>query len=110
MWFEPTDPTLIRLLEWDGYGAVTHSNVFSAAPLLLISFSTVGIAFFQNWGRYLYLATVVYLLSSSLIFGYRIAPPLDSFFGGLSIAMMGAILGLAFLSPMRAMFRSKDAA
>ena len=106
----PKDPALVSLLSWDGYGALLEHNALFVAPLLLISFATVGLVFYQNWGRYLFLFTCAFVLLGSFVFGYRVAAPLDAFFGSLCGLLSGAILGLVFLSPMCNAFASDHGA
>jgi len=106
-WILPTDPSIARLLQYDGYGApfpVLHSNALYVIPLLVTLFACIGLAFFQPWGRNLFLVTVVYWLVGGLFLGYRVSSPVDMFLGGVGALIDGVILALIFWSPLRAHF------
>lgn len=100
------DPVSSRIMSVDGYGStlslgIPFLNVF---PLWAFLFATVGMFFFKNWGRYLYLALWTYGWCSTLLFGIRVILPLQGFLGMALGTLDGAILALAFLSPLRAAF------
>jgi hypothetical protein len=95
---------LTRLEAYDGYGAILHGQVFFVLPLVVGTFACVGVFFLQNWGRYLYLAGSAYLVATSLLFGYRVSTPFESFLGSLSGLLEGAILTVCFLMPYRQWF------
>ena len=100
------DPTFGKLMAYDGYGSLISSNVplLNTLPLWAFLFATVGLFFFQNWGRYLYLALWVYGWLSTLLFGIRLALPAQGFLSMALGTLDGAILALVFLSPLRAAF------
>jgi hypothetical protein len=100
----PNDPSLVRLTRYDGYGAILRGNLFFVLPLWLTLFAIVGLVFFQNWGRYLYLVSVAYSLATSLLLGYSVASPLESFLAYLAVLLEGSILTLCFLSPFASYF------
>lgn len=100
------DPTFAKLMAYDGYGSFFRFNVplLNTFPLWAFLFATVGLFFFQNWGRYLYLALWLYDWLSTLLFGIRLALPAQGFLGMALGTLDGAILALIFLSPLRAAF------
>ena len=100
----PNDPGLARLAQYDGYGAILRGNIFFVLPLWLTLFASVGLVFFQNWGRYLYAAGVAYSLATILLCGYRVSSPLDSLMGFVGALLEGTILTLCFLVPFKANF------
>ena len=103
-YFPPNDPGLARLARFDGYGALLSGNFAFVFPLWVMLFASVGLFFLQNWGRYLYLAGVAISVVAALLFGYRVASPLESFLGAIGGLLDGVILTLCFLTPLRAQF------
>lgn len=100
------DPVSSRIMSVDGYGAALSLGIpfLNTFPLWAFLFATIGMFFFRNWGRYLYLALWTYGLCSTLLFGIRVILPLQGFLGMALGTLDGAILALAFLSPLRAAF------
>jgi hypothetical protein len=100
------DPTFNKLMAYDGYGSVLSLDVpfLYSFPLWGFLIATVGMFFFQNWGRYLYLALWGYGWCSTLLFGIRLALPAQGFLSIALATLDGAILALVFLSPLRAAF------
>jgi hypothetical protein len=104
LWY--SDLNISNLLRCDGYGAIM---VFSISALYMLPlwgflFASLGMLFFQNWGRYLYLTIWVYGWLSTLFFGLRIALPAQGFINMAIGTLDGAIIALAFLSPVRNAF------
>jgi hypothetical protein len=104
---------LHKLMEFDGYGAVLSPGsvippFVSAVPMWGLVFACIGMFFFQNWARYLYLTLWMYFWCLTLIFGVRIVLPIQSFISMAIGTLDGAILALAFLSSLRAAFTSSE--
>ncbi|MEW6415171.1 MAG: hypothetical protein AB1482_07940 [Pseudomonadota bacterium] len=95
-------PHIQDLLDWGGYGSIA----FTQHPLFYLSIgaaklvSTLGLFLFLSWGRWLLLAVVAISIAMVPFSGMAVAPPLDSFVGSLVALTDGAILGLAFFSPI----------
>jgi hypothetical protein len=102
--FSSTDPAIERLLRFDGYHAIVYSNALFVIPIWLNVFAFVGLFFLQNWGRYLYLLAVASYAATSLIFGYRIDAPIESFLGQIASTLDGVILAIVFISPLKTQF------
>lgn len=100
----PTDPGVARLTQYDGYRALVHSNVLVALPLIWTLTACIGLAFFQNWGRYLYLGWVVFSIVITLAYGCRVSSPAEEFIGAIEGVVDGVIIAVAFLSPLSAQF------
>lgn len=98
-----------HLVSYAGYEGVLNAK----SPLLLGILlplpvvCAVGLFFFQNWARYLFLATnILYLLA--LLFGVSVSAPPVTLFSYLTALANGAILSLAFLSPGDSWFRRRQ--
>ncbi|HWV19046.1 MAG TPA: hypothetical protein VNZ68_10775 [Rhodocyclaceae bacterium] len=95
-------PEVSELLAWHGYGALIQLP-YPLAPLLLgfvKVMSSIGLYFLRPWGRWLLLSLLLINVSLQPFYGLTVGAPLDSFFGSLLGLLDGAILGLAFLSPI----------
>jgi hypothetical protein len=94
------------LLKYDGYGArlVLDHPIYLSLPIIADVIAAVGLAFFQNWGRYLFLALWISGLFSSLVFGVRVTPPATVFLSILQVTLTGGILAIVFISPLRQAF------
>ena len=98
------------LLALGGYGAAP----WVTEPVFYLSIgagkliASLGLILFLSWGRWLFLAIVVTSLASVPFAGIAIAPPLDSVVGYFTVLTDGAILALAFSSPIAERWR-KDA-
>ena len=101
-----SDPTFSKLMAFDGYGSLLSIDVpfLYALPLWSFLIATIGLFFFHNWGRYLFLALWVYGWCSTLVFGVRLILPIQGFLSMAGGTIDGAILALVFLSPLRAAF------
>ena len=102
--FASSDPGIVRLVQFDGSGGIIASNAFFVLPPIVLLAACIGVAFMQNWGRYLYLAWVVYSVGISFAYGYRVSSPLEEFLSATGIVLDGAILAGVFLSPLRSYF------
>lgn len=103
-------PNIQDLLDWGGYGSIALTQhplfYFSMGTAKLIS--TLGLFLFLSWGRWLLLAVVTISIALVPFSGMAVASPLDSFVGSLAALTDGAILALAFFSPISESMR-KDA-
>ena len=111
------DPRIVELLSLDGsYSSLAYSNFrlyvplpggfLFALPLWGFLFASIGLIFFQNWGRYLYLALWLGMGIGILFFGIRVSHPVQGLITFLVGALDGAILAIAFLSPLGACFEA----
>ncbi len=98
------------LLAWGGYG----SHHWTQHPLFYISIglakiiSSIGLFLLLSWGRWLLLLVVVVSVASVPFYGMAISVPLDSFVGALTGLSDGAILALAFFSPISEAMRKDE--
>jgi len=108
--WEPTDPRVLKLLEFDGYHAVLNLykpgliTIFSTIPFWLSMIAVTGIFFFQRWSRHFFLALNVFTLATTFLFGIRIATPIDALLSSTVDLINGAILALVFLTPLKENF------
>jgi len=103
-------PHIQDLLDWGGYGSIAFTQhplfYFSIGAAKLIS--TLGLFLFLSWGRWLLLAAVAISVAMVPFSGMAVAPPLDSFWGSLAGLTDGAILALAFFSPIAESMRKDE--
>lgn len=101
------DPMLEKLMALDGYGATLGwgNPVIYQIPLWGFLIASVGMLFFQNWARYLYLSLWVYGWIATLLFGFRVSIPAQGFIGMAIGTIDGMVLYLAFLSVLSLEFR-----
>ncbi len=98
------------LLAWGGYG----SHSWAQHPLFYLSIglgkvvSSIGLLLFLSWGRWLLLAIVVVSVASVPFSGMAISVPLDTVVGSLTGLTDGAILALAFFSPLSEAMRKDE--
>lgn len=95
-----------RLMEYDGYGAdlpVTHF-LFYGAWFVLWSVATLGLFFFKNWGRHLFLTCTLLGLAMTPFSGFLVQDPLDALLSTINLLLDGAILAMAYLLPLSKSF------
>jgi hypothetical protein len=95
-------PDLNEAVRWSGYGGLSVLQ----HPLFYISITAtkivaaVGLLLFLSWGRWLQLAVLATGVAALPFGGVSVALPLDNVIGALQGVADGAILGLAFSSPI----------
>ncbi len=96
-----------RLAGYSGYGAILpiHHPVYSSMWFGLSLLAAIGLMFLQNWARHLYLALSLLGPALAPFSGFVIQPPLDTFFSNANLLLDGAVLAVAYLSPLAASFR-----
>jgi len=95
-----------RLGQYDGFGAIlpVHHPLYYGPWFAFWLSASIGLFFFQNWARYLFLFLHVVGLVLVLVGGFSVRGPLENFFGALTAVLDGAILAMAYLSPLAAGF------
>ena len=97
-----------QLAEYAGYGAilpVDHALYYGAwFGLWLIA--AIGLIFFQNWARHLYLALSLLNPALAPFSGFMVQPPIDALFFATNLLLDGAILAMAYLTPMSDSFKT----
>jgi hypothetical protein len=94
-------PETMELMKYGGHGAkvnVDHPLVF--ALYLLPYPALIGLFFAQMWGRYVLLAFVGLVTVGSFFFGAAVSGPPETSVSLIASLLDGAILGLAFFSPL----------
>lgn len=104
-----SSPNFERLLSADGYGAVVSLTDELSGTLSVLTFfgffiASIGLFFLRKWGRWLFVVLWIYGWVSSLLFGIRVSLPIQGFFGMALGTIDGAVLALAFISPIRDRF------
>jgi len=98
-------PDTMELMKYGGHGArinPTHPIIY--ALYLLPYPALIAMYFFQNWARYLLLVYISMLLLGSFFLGASVSGPPDTFVNFVAVLLDGAILGLAFVSPLKSSF------
>lgn len=104
-------PDTVELMKYGGHGArvnPTHPIIywFYVVPYPAL----IAMYFFRNWGRYLFLAFLVVLGLGTFVLGTSISGPPETFISYAGSLIDGAIVALAFLSPIKDDFtKSKSA-
>ena len=95
-----------RVASHTGYGALLPIDhpLYHGTWFALSLIAALGLIFIQNWARHLYLALSILGLVSAPFSGFVIQPPLDTLFSSASLLLDGAILAIAYLSPLAASF------
>lgn len=102
-------PEIQRVLAYNGYGAVIPSHLFIYGTVFLLwILSAIGIFFFQNYGRILFL--FMYILSILMIpfFGVTVSTPIESFMFSIGDILDIAIIALAYFSPLSGYFKEQQ--
>ena len=102
----PSDALEGDLLAVDGYNALFESNtvyfylIFVVRLLILFGLTT-----FHRLARSLYLVLTVFTLFALFTYGYRVTAPIEAPIFYLTNMVDGAILVLAYFTPVSARFR-----
>lgn len=110
-WYMPEslwrDQSYSELLRFDGYGArlvfvsSVHDYLLPAANTIAL----MGMFYFRNWGRVLFLATCLVSVALDLVLGLRVVPPLSKFLDSLVSMIDGLLVYAACFSPLASSFR-----
>ncbi|MFA4829044.1 MAG: hypothetical protein WC855_05565 [Thermodesulfovibrionales bacterium] len=104
------DQSTLNLLEWSGYGAnEILLNYGFWAVMVLYLISALGLWFFINEARFLYLAVIVFDLLSTPFGGLWVQSGIDGMLSYISTLLDGIILYMAFMSPVSQQFKSVKA-
>jgi hypothetical protein len=95
-----------RLGQYDGYGAFlpVHHPLYYWPWFGFWLIASIGLFFFQNWAKNLFLFLNVLGLVLAPLGGFSVRGPLASLLAELTTVLDGAILALAYLSPLAAAF------
>ena len=106
-WLSIYDSRLLDLLSGGGYGALYETpRVVDVIVFWAWLFAAVGMLFLQNWGRYLYLMLLVFGFAQTAVSGIATLPPSQSVLLAVLSMLDGAIVALAFFSPIGSQFAS----
>ncbi len=94
--------------QYAGLGALlpVHHPFYYGTWFSLWLIASLGLFFFQNWARHLFLFLYVLGTLLTLVSGFSAQGPMENFFGGISTVLDGAILAMAYLSPLADGFRT----
>jgi hypothetical protein len=95
-----------RLGQYDGYAALLPMQhpLYYWAWFCSWLIASIGLFFFQSWARNFFLVLTVLALVLTPFGGFAVKGPLAIFFAELTTVLDGAILALAFLSPLSSAF------
>jgi len=88
--------------QYAGLGALlpVHHPLYSGTWFGLWLVASLGLFFFQNWARHLFLTLYVLCIVLVPFSGFSGQGALESFLGELTTVLDGAILAMAYLSPL----------
>jgi hypothetical protein len=97
-----------QLLEHDRYGALlpVQHPLFYCTWFCLWLVASVGLFLLQNWARHLFLALYVIGIALVPFAGFTVQLPIDTALSAVNTLLNGAILALAYLTPVSASFRA----
>jgi hypothetical protein len=102
-----SDPDRIRLLKWDGYGALIQAQSWYVTAgvfgLWLVAYAEL--LRLQSWARHLYLALTLWGLVAAALYGVRIVPAMQAVLDLATNLLDGAILAMAYFSTLRTQFK-----
>jgi hypothetical protein len=106
---EETLPEPVRMVE---ASRELPTALLIAGSILLLFMAVSWVALWRFWSRahILYAATCAGFLAAGLFTGYHISTAVGETFGSISSVVTGAILALAFLSPLREEFTRRPTA
>ena len=95
-----------RVASYSGYGSLLpiQHPLYYGTWFALSLIAALGLIFIQNWARHLYLALSMLGLASAPFSGFVIQPPLDTLFSSANLLLDGAVLAIAYLSPLAGNF------
>ena len=102
-----SNPDAIELRRYSGLGAILPVDALAIASLWASLVATVGLVFFQNWGRYLMLILCAVNLVLAPFKGVAVNLPIDVVAGSLSTLVDGLVLGMAFAPSLSSHFLSR---
>lgn len=96
-----------RLAEYSGYGAIfpVHNVLYYSVWFGLWFISAFGLFFFVNWARHLYLVLSLISLVAAIFHGFVVHAPIDALLSNANMLLDGAILALAYLTPLSENFK-----
>lgn len=97
-----------RLAEYHGYGALlpVHHVLYYGTWFGLWIISAIGLFFFQNWARHFFLTLTLLGPVLAPFSGFAVQPPIDVLFSTTNVLLDGAILAMAYLSPLSVAFKT----
>lgn len=104
------DNNVINAMIWLGYGSIFEIDkliVISKLVFILNIISYMGMFFYFNWAKYLFLFMNFILFVNAFVFGFSISSPVESAVGFALTLTSGFIFGLVFFSPLNIKFKSK---
>jgi hypothetical protein len=95
-------PEVADLLSADGADAISYEIAFGIRKYMPAVYLVAGLGlfFFTWWGRWLFVACYVVGIFVTIIGGFTVMPALETTILLIVTLIDGAILGLAFLSPL----------
>lgn len=96
-----------RAASYSGYGSLLpiQHPLYYGTWFALSLIAALGLFLMKNWARHLYLVLSILGLASVPFSGFVIQPPLDTLFSSANQLLDGAVLAMAYLSPLADNFR-----
>jgi hypothetical protein len=98
-------PKITQVLSGNALGSfLPHHPAVDIAFLVAWLLASVGLLFFQNWGRHLFLTLALLGMIDLALSGLVVYTPFEHAFSRFQSLLDGAVLALAYLSPVRDCF------
>ncbi len=97
-----------RIENYSGYGAMLpiQHPLYCYTWFVLFIVASLGLLFFQSWAKHLYLALALLVCVLAPFSGYIIQPGFDTMFANANLLLSGAVLAVAYLSPLADSFKT----
>jgi hypothetical protein len=94
-----------ELSMYSGHGALINVHHVALYGLYLLPYpSLIAMYFFRNWGRYVFAVFIGAVGLSTFFFGTSVSGPPETFVSFVACLCDGAVLALAFGSPLASQF------
>ena len=103
-------PEVQQMLSTSGYGGqawVMDPRYYFSVALAKV-LASVGLVLFLSWGRWLFLGVAAVAIASVPFSGVSVGAPMDNAVGYVATLLDGAILALAFSSPLSEAMRRDE--
>lgn len=96
----------LQVISYSGHGALlpVRNPLYYGSWFVLSIIAAVGMVYFCNWARHLYLGLSILGPVLAPFSGYLIQPPMDTLFSSANLILDGVVLGVAYLSPISKRF------
>lgn len=100
--YETTNPVVLDVLIWNGYGGfATDSLIIAYLFLAIYSIATLGLLYFKIWAKPLFLTLTIISIGFCFLNGLSVSTPIDNFLMYITTLADGAILAMLYFSDIK---------